>query len=186
MNNKKIATEVRKILNEDKDKFLYRNLGSIADKIGISKTSVLRAVTTCKDIEIVFNEENYNPNSGPLFALRDNIKDKAKEVRILIEQEKQKEKEKSKKKKIKKSTGYKQPKQTATQINRRRIKNCTKKFIAIHNNLDQVLNKYSISLSKNDQEFMDRAVNIMGEFTSLIQDIIEKNDYTEYELEDKK
>lgn len=184
MNSKEIISKVKNFLNQDKEKYLYRNLGSIAEHIGVDKTNILRALTTCEDIEIIFNEEVYNPNSGPLFALKDNIRAKAKESRILVEQEKEKQKEKKTSKEN--SSTYKKPQRTSKHVNRRRIKNCTKKFIAVHKTLDDVLKAYSISLSKNDPEFIERASNIMSDFTSLIKDIIEKNDYSQYELEDKK
>ena len=182
MTNKKIILKAKKILKENPNKYLYRNIGTIADKNGADKTSVLRAITSCKDIEIVFNEETYNPNSGPLFALKECVKSKAKESRILLE----KEKEKKKKPEEKNKTPYKKPKQSAKFINKRRVKNCTKKFTTVHKVLDETLNRYSISLSKNDEEFMNRAVSMMSDFTSLIKDIIDKNDFAKYELEEDK
>ena len=81
MNNRRIASEVRKILKEDTDKYLYRNLGTISKQLGISKASVLRAITSCKDIDIVFNEDGYNPNAGPIFALKECVRAKIKENR---------------------------------------------------------------------------------------------------------
>lgn len=186
MTNTEIISEVKKILGSNTDKYLYRNLGAIANQLGVNKITILRALTTCKDIEIIFNEESYNPNSGPLFALKDCIKQKIKENRILLEKEKEnKEKEKENKEKEKDVT-YKKPIKSSSIDNRRRMKNCTKKFISIYKNLDEVLKLYSISLSKNDEEIMKKTVCLMSDFTELIRTMIDKNDFTKYELEDNK
>ncbi len=70
MNDKKILLEIKKILYENYEKKPHKNIKEISDELEIEKTKILNIITSCKDIKIIFNEDNYDSVLGPYVCLK--------------------------------------------------------------------------------------------------------------------
>jgi len=189
-----VINQVKKLLENTKD-FSYRNLGSISAHVNVPKSDLLKILVNNPDFEIVFNEENYNPNSGPLLALSKVIKQKEKESGAIIQKEiekeraekkARKEKEKEKKKTKKKTSSKKKPRKPSAQANKKRVKEATKALIKCHLGFNTVLKKYSLSLYRNDPKYMNMLTSSIHDIAGIISEIIENNDFSQEDLLDKK
>ncbi len=186
---KEVINKIKLILQENESKFVYRNLGLISTLVKIHKTDLLKILVNCPEFKMVFNDENYSPNAGPLFALSNIVKEKEKENKSILREELKKEKEEKiklekeqAKKKEKKKTIKKKPKKPTTYANKKRVKEATKLLIKCHSEFNIVLKKYSLSLFRSDKEYMNNLTRTMSDFTKIISEIINKNNFTEEDL----
>jgi len=175
--------KIKKFLNDNKNEFCYRNLGLLSAHVGVPKPELLKILVNCCEFKIVFNEENYDPNSGPLFALSNMIQKKGKESQAKLRKELEKEREKKKEKPKNKIKN--KPKKPLKYVNKKRVKEATKLLIKCHGSLNMVLKKYSLSLFRNDKECMSKLTELMNNFTEIISKISEKNKFSEQELKEK-
>jgi len=174
--------KIKKFLNNDKNEFCYRNLGLLSAHVGVPKPELLKILVNCHEFKIVFNEENYDPNSGPLFALSSMIQKKGKESQAKLRKELEKEREKKEKPKNKIKN---KPKKPLKYVNKKRVKEATKLLIKCHGSLNMILKKYYLSLFRNDKNNMNKLTKLMDDFVNIIAEISEKNKFSEYELKEK-
>ncbi|MFW5794541.1 MAG: hypothetical protein ACOCV1_03550 [Bacillota bacterium] len=170
LTDKEIREKILEFLDKRKENFSFSNLETLSYEISEPKHKILKAVCRNDDFYIIFDEENYQPNSGPLIGYKKIIKENRKKyIKKLKEKRAKKEPEDKEKvnKKIKNSV-----------INRERTKTITKKLIETNSELHDLLcSKYGISLMRNNREASSRLIEINHEIESVIAILISKNSF---------